>query len=529
MQNKDDNNKTDKLEIARKYFNLGMENLEKDIYSEAEKYFYKSLELIPERLSTLINLSAVLIKLEKINLANNIIKKAIQLYPNDEALYINLGKVYEKNKNWYQAFVSYKKSSEINPNYAEAYSNQSAALCELERYEEALVSCNKAILLNNKFSEAYYNRGVVLKMLGCLEESLASFDAAIQINDKYYQAHSNRGIVLHELNKIDEAILSYEKAIEYKYDYADAHWNKSLSLLIKGELKLGFEAYEYGWKADSKPRGNKRSFIQPLWKGNYQIVNKKILIYCEQGLGDTLQFCRYIKNLKEMGAWVILEAPKSLIGLLKTLEGVDEIIQQGEELTNFDYHCPLMTLPYAFRTNLTNIPSTTPYLKPDKIKINEWIQKLGNKQKMRIGMVWSGNINHGNDKNRSIMLKKILPYLSNKHEYISIQKEVRDEDKLILESSDIRQFSAEINDFSDTAAICELMDLIISVDTSIVHLAGAMGKKCWVLLPYSPDWRWMLDTGQSPWYPSLRLYRQKTKGIWDDALRQVSTELNILN
>ena len=528
MLKKDDDNKTDKLELARKYFNLGMENLEKDIYSEAEKYFYKSLELIPERISTLINLSAVLIKLEKINLANNIITKAIQLYPNDEALYINLGKVYEINKDWHQAFVSYKKSSEINPNYTEAYSNQSAMLCELGRFEEALVSCNKAILLNNKFTEAYFNRGVVLKMLGRLEESLASFDEAIKINDKYYEAYSNRGIVLHELNKIDEAILSYEKAIEYKYDYADAHWNKSLSLLINGDLKMGFEAYEYGWNAESKPRGKKRSFIQPLWKGNYQIANKKILIYCEQGIGDTLQFCRYIKKIKELGAWVMLEAPKSLIGLLKTLEGVDEIIQEGEELTIFDYHCPLMTLPYAFKTNLTNIPSTIPYLKPNQIKINEWVQKLGNKQKMRIGVVWSGNINHGNDKNRSIMLKKILPYLSDKYEYISMQKEVRDEDRLILESSDIRQFSAAINDFSDTAAICELMDLIISVDTSIVHLAGAMGKKCWVLLPYAPDWRWMLDTGQSPWYPSLRLYRQKTKGVWDEVLKQVSTDLNIL-
>jgi tetratricopeptide (TPR) repeat protein len=158
MIKKINDNTTDKLELAKNYFILGMENLEKNSYAEAEKYFYKSLELIPERLSTLINLSAVLIKLEKINLANNIITKAIQLYPNDEALYINLGKVYEKNKNWYQAFVSYKKSSEINPNYAEAYSNQGAALCELERFEEALVSCNKAILLNNKSILINYSR-----------------------------------------------------------------------------------------------------------------------------------------------------------------------------------------------------------------------------------------------------------------------------------------------------------------------------------------------------------------------------------
>ena len=224
----------------------------------------------------------------------------------------------------------------------------------------------------------------------------------------------------------------------------------------------------------------------------------------------------------------MLEAPKSLIGLLKTLEGVDEIIQEGEELTIFDYHCPLMTLPYAFKTNLTNLPNTIPYLKANQIKINEWVEKLGNKQKIRIGIVWSGNINHGNDKNRSIMLQKILPYLSEKYEYISMQKEVRDVDRHILESSVIRQFTSEINDFSDTAAICELMDLIISVDTSIAHLAGAMGKKSWVLLPYAPDWRWLLDTEQSPWYPSLRLYRQKTKGVWDEVLKQVSTDLNIL-
>ena len=303
---------------------------------------------------------------------------------------------------------------------------------------------------------------------------------------------------------------------------------RSLALLLKGDLITGWEVYEWRWKADCHTSPN-RNFPQPLWLGFEDIAGKTILLHAEQGLGDTIQFCRYAKLVKERGAFLVLEIPKSLLGLLSGLKGVDEFVEKGKALPVFDYHCPLMSLPLAFKTTLKNIPHPTPYLAAKPQKREEWTHRLGRKEKTRVGLVWSGSTSHNNDQNRSITLQQLLPHLPEHFEYLSLQKEVREVDKPVLEVSEIRYYNEELKDFSDTAALCELMDLVISVDTSVAHLAGALGKSTWVLLPYAPDWRWQLDREDSPWYGSMKLYRQDKTLEWSRVLNQIALDLTELD
>ena len=284
---------------------------------------------------------------------------------------------------------------------------------------------------------------------------------------------------------------------------------------------------EWRWKKEDGVK-IRRNFKQPLWLGKEDLTDKVILLHAEQGLGDSIQFCRYAKLVKQRGAYVLLEVPTALLGLLDGLEGIDVLIAKGQTLPAFDFHCPLLSLPLAFETDFTNIPCPTPYLAASASKCEAWTKRLGEKTKMRVGLVWSGSTTHKNDHNRSLTLKQLLPYLPDSCEYVSLQKEIRLEDKEFLDSSGILQYSEELEDFTDTAALCALMDLVISVDTSVAHLAGAMGKATWVLLPNAPDWRWLLDRDDSPWYPSVKLYRQGIDRQWLPVLERVAADLHLL-
>ena len=273
-------------------------------------------------------------------------------------------------------------------------------------------------------------------------------------------------------------------------------------------------------------KGVKRAFSQPLWLGQESLAGRTILLHSEQGMGDTIQFCRYAKLVSDLGARVILEVPKPLLGLLKQLSWVSEFVVDGSPLPAFEYHCPLLSLPLAFKTTVHSIPSPTAYLRADPGKLAYWTSKLGEKSTPRVGLVWSGRPEHTNDRNRSIGLATLLQYLPPGYQYVSLQKDVRDSDRPVLESRpDLLHFGHDLNDFADTAALCELMEVIISVDTSVAHLSGALGKPTWVLLPFSPDWRWLLDRDDSPWYPSVKLYRQPRVSDWDSVMKKVRAQL----
>jgi len=424
--------------------------------------------------------------------------------------------------------ASYDRAVAIKRDFAEAYLHRGLTQKALKQFHEAIASFDLAVAVRSDYAEAYSNRGNVLKELKALDASVASYVMAIVLKPDLAETYSNLGNALLALNRPDDAVESLDRAIALRPGFAEAHLNKSLVLLLTGHFDEGWELHEARWETEGT-RKYKRNFAQPLWLGGKPIGGKSILLHAEQGLGDTIQFCRFAKSVAALGARVIMEVPRPLFGLLGNLEGVSELIARDTALPAFDCHCPLVSLPLAFRTNLSNIPSSNAYLHSDNQKVSLWEGRLGSKTKARVGLVWSGNIGHANDHNRSIALSSLIPYLPAGLEYVCLQREVRVVDQATLDQHrEIRHFGERLSDFTDTAALCELMDVVICVDSSVAHLSGALGKTTWVLLPYVPDWRWLLGRVDSPWYPTVKLYRQDAKFDWYPVLERVNKDLKAL-
>lgn len=511
-------------EQAAAHASLG--NALKDLrrFEEAVASYDMAIAIDPANAEVHFNRGNALKKLKRLDEAIGSYDRAIAARPGHAKAHANRGAVLNELKRTEEAIASYDRAIAIRPDHAGAHFNRGNALKDLSRMVEAVASYDRAIALKPGNAETYCNRGNALMGLNRLEEAISDYEKALAARPEFGEACSNLGSALIQLNRVDEAIARYDQAIKIKPGHANAYWNKSLALLLQGNFKDGWELYEWRWKNENsqlKPR----NFPQPLWLGQESLKEKTILLHGEQGLGDSIQFCRYATMVKASGARVLLEAPKALTGLMRKLAGVDELIEKGKPLPAFDYHCPLLSLPLAFKTDSNSIPSSTSYLSSDSDRRSEWSRKLGVTKKIRVGLAWSGRKTHKNDHNRSLALDEMLRYLPAQFEYISLQKEVRESDWATLRTSNIRHFGAQISDFTDTAALCDLMDIVISVDTSVAHLAGALGKPTWVLLPHVPDWRWMLEREDSPWYPSMDLFRQDGTRHWAPVLERVAIKL----
>ena len=413
-----------------------------------------------------------------------------------------------------------------NSGSAEITSNYGVVLRGLKRDDEAIEYFNRALMLKPGYVPALLTRGASQQRIGRREESLASLNRVIEIDPSHAKAHYNRANVLHELGRFDEALEAYARAYELAPSDADIHWNESLTRLLCGDFKEGWKKYEWRLK---RPTHEDRKFTAPLWRGE-SIAGKTILIHAEQGFGDTLQFIRYIPLLAKTGAHVILEVQLALKSLAATLEGVSVLISRGETLPEFDLHCPIMSLPLAFKTELSTIPADVPYLKVPQKRAEKWRAKLPQKTKPRIAFAWSGSATHEQDLIRSIPLEKFRPLLANQDfQWISVQRDLRFGDPEILSTqANIMHVGGELSDFADTAAIVAESDLVLSVDTSVAHLAGALNRRAWVMLQHSPDFRWLLDRADTPWYPAARLFRQPDFGDWDSVIEKVREELGSL-
>ena len=487
--------------------------------------------------------------------------RAIALSPNDAQFHNNRGNALRDLKQYAAAVASYDRAITLMFDCAEAHFNRGIALCDLKHHEAALASYDQAIALKADYAEAHCNRGNVLYELGQLEASVASYDQAIAINAGYVMAHCNRGNVLNalrhtqaalasyaqaisidaryaeaycnrgnllrDLGQLDAALADFDEAIAIERDYGAAYFNRGFTRLLAGDLENGWTDYEWRWRNEnSRNIEERRSFSQPIWLGQETLGGRTILVHQEQGLGDALQFCRYVKLLADSGARVILEVHPPLISLLADLEGVSQVIARGASLPEFDCWCPLLSLPLAFKTNLDSIPATTRYLRADSAKVAYWHARLGEKTTPRIGLAWSGSPAHPNDRNRNVPVAELLRKLPPEFQYVSLQKQLREADRLALQASpSVLNPADDLKDFSDSAALCECLDVVISVDTSVAHLSGALGRTTWVLLPLSPDWRWLLNRDDSPWYPTARLYRQTTAGDWSGVLERVRVDL----
>jgi tetratricopeptide (TPR) repeat protein len=505
--------------------NLGTAFSEINQHDDALDYFGKSIKLEEKNPLAYFNQGVVYRYLNQFDNALNSYKNALKINPDYADALNDIGRIYHLKNEFNLAITYYDKAIQSQPNYSEVIYNKSIALLELKRYDEALVCFDAAIQLKPDDHRPYNGKGNALKELKRYDEALVCYDAAIQLKPDDHEPYNGKGNTLQELKRYDEALVCYDAAIQFKPGEATGFWNKSLLKLIIGHYEEGWKLYE--WRRQTKKtKNNYKVYDQPLWLGKESLHNKTLLVESEQGFGDVIQFVRYISMLENIGAKVILEVPKVMTSIIKSLHGNFLVIEKGKLLPNFDYHIPIMSLPLAFNTSINSIPASIPYLYSDKIKREYWNKKLSKKTKPRVGLVWSGSAAHRNDKNRSLLLKDLGPILQLPFEFHSLQKEVREnEQKTLFEFQQIHQHQNELNDFSDTAALIDEMDLIISVDTSVAHLAGALGKDVWILLSYHPDYRWMLVRNDSPWYPTCTLFRQSKIDDWTELIFEIISNL----
>jgi tetratricopeptide (TPR) repeat protein len=399
----------------------------------------------------------------------------------------------------------------------------------LEKHSLAIKYITNAVQSNPKSADAYYNLANAFQADGQINKAINSYQKALQINPNLVEAMNNLGVAYHEIGRFHEAIDHYQKALQINGKDAEVHCNLSRSLLLLGNFEQGWKEYEWrGETQDVIPL--RRNFSQPFWDGS-DIRGSTILLYAEQGFGDTIQFIRYAHLVAQKGAKVILECQQELTPLLQNVEGIQQVFKCGESLPEFDMHCPLLSLPLVFRTTLESIPVKIPYIIPDNTLFRKWRDRIHNdNSKLKIGLVWAGRPEHKNDNNRSCSLEVFSLLLHFEDiTFYSLQKgNAALQTRNPLKGIRIINFTDEIKDFSDTAAFIENLDLIISVDTAVAHLTGALGKPVWTLLPFVPEWRWLLNREDSPWYPTMRLFRQPAPGDWNSVMKTVSEELNKL-
>ncbi len=463
-------------------------------------------------------------------------REAIRLRPDCAAAYLNQGNALQALGRYEEALRSYAEVLRLNGSSAEAYSNRANVLHTLQRYDEALQNYAEAIRLHPGYADAYANRGNMLLDMGRFEEALANCETAIRLKPDYVEAHMNRGVVLQALRRDVQALSSYDEAIRLRPDYAEAHWGRSLLQLQSGKYRDGWRGYEWRWKLKTCSRSG-LGFSQPMWSGQEPLSGKTILLHAEQGLGDTIQFCRYVPMVAALGARVMLMVQPELVALLGSLGGVAEIITPEQALPEFDYHCPLLSLPLAFGTTLESIPSPGAYLKADPARIERFRRLLGLRHRPRVGLVWSSGYHPIHPEwfaaysRRNIGIEHISKLDMRGIGFVSLQKgepaesEFRRRYRALWPQGNMVALTEQLHDFADTAGLVANLDLVIAVDTSVVHLAAALGRPVWLLSRFDGCWRWLVDREDSPWYESVRIYRQERPGDWATVLRRVSEEL----
>lgn len=416
---------------------------------------------------------------------------------------------------------------EQQPNQVEALQLLGIIACKTGLVEEGIAHYQKLIALRPDWAETYYNLGKALKQRGNFEEAIAHFQQALSKRADFVEAEYNLGHTLQELGKLDEAIACYNHVLELNPQFIDACWNRALALLLSGDFVQGFANYECRWQQAEFLKHNPRPpYSQPAWDGS-NLNGRTILIHGEQGFGDAIQFIRYVPLIQQRGGRVIVGCRAPLLRLFSTLSGIDRLVASGGFIPEFDVYAPLMSLPYLLGTTLETIPAQIPYLRAPQSKI---LLKTPLRTHRKVGMAWAvGNKDRSLLSKRSCELSHFLPLLGTPGiAFYSLQKGPRVAE---LEQLDdprlVQDLNTHLRNFADTAAVIKQLDLVITVDTAVAHLAGALGKPVWVLLPFAPDWRWMLGRDDSPWYPTMRLFRQERPNDWSRVFSHVAEALQI--
>jgi tetratricopeptide (TPR) repeat protein len=535
---------------------------------EAEELYREILELKPRHFEALKLLGELALQTGRPQEGGDLLKKALAVNAKQAPLHSNLAYALNELQRYTEGLASADRALALQRNFPDALNNRGNALAGLNRPLDALAAFDSAIASMPDVATFWNNRACLLRDMGRAGDALANLDHALALRPDYAAAWSNRGNVLADMNLPQEAEHSYRRALELAPAFVDAwnnlglaqtdldqhaqalssyeralaldpasvetRWNQSLCLLRMGQFEAGWRQYESRWER-ARIKAARRGYAQPLWLGDFSIDGKTILLHAEQGLGDTLQFCRYVALVSKLGAKVVLEVPSPLMRLMTTLDGVDQLIEAGQPLPPFDCHCPLLSLPLAFRTGEASIPATTPYLFAQAEAARAWRERIDAQadRRLKVGLVWAGE-NRSQvaelrkiDARRSIALERFAPLLDVPNVcFFSLQKGAAASqlpDSAF--SGRVVDYTDDLHDFADTAGLVANLDLVISVDTSTAHLAGALDKPVWILNRFDTCWRWLLERSDTPWYPGARLFRQPALGDWDSVMRTTRAAL----
>jgi tetratricopeptide (TPR) repeat protein len=500
--------------------------------AEAERLLRKLLRARPDDAEALHCLGVALLAQDEAKQALGFIERSLRLAPANSQAENNRATALGALGRHEEALESLGRAIRLKPDDAGLHYNRGNALRKLLRDATALEAYDTALHLDPSLRLALQNKGIVLTRMGRAAEALAVYDQLLTFyraappDAVLAEARLNRACALDRLNRRDEALAACDVALNEDPQHALAHFNAAPICLAVGNYARGWKEFEWRWRwHDPNIQKHIRHFKEPLWLGEQDLEGKTILLYAEQGFGDTIQFCRYVPMVKARGARVLLEVPQPLVPLMQSLGGFDELIPFGTKLPPFDFQTPMMSLPLAHNTLLETIPAPLPYLRAEPGRVEKWRALLGPRTRPRVGLAWSGNMALQSDRLRSARLAELAPLFRDGIEFVAAQKEVRDYDVADAARFGIRLFSDDTDDFADTAALISQLDLVISVDSAPAHLAGAMAQPVWVLLYHAAEWRWLMEREDSPWYPTARLFRQKTPLDWGEVAQRVGDAL----
>ncbi|MGD0460888.1 MAG: tetratricopeptide repeat protein [Tepidisphaeraceae bacterium] len=452
-------------------------------------------------------------------------QQAVKLKPDFAAAHFNLARWLHEESRLDEALAAYRQATRFDPRHVLAHNNLGIALREKGLFDQAIASFRQALSLRPDLAEIQNNLANALRDNGSPHEAIDLYHRALALRPDLAVTHNNLGIAFYNTCQPDQAIAAYRQALQLAPDYAEVHHNLATAFLIKGDFNHGLPEYEWRWRwkgmAPQRPEYSKPRCEAAAFNG------KTILLHFEAGFGDTIQFVRYAPMVAARGARVILDCQPELIRLLRTLPGIDQLVPAGAPLPPFDERCGLLSLPLVFGTTLESIPAPIPYLKPDPELTAKWADRLPPSGELKVGIVWAGNPIHTKDRTRSLRLSMLAPLAKvPRIQFYNLQKgpsaaQLTDSPHPLH----LIDFAPELTDFADTAALIANLDLVIASDTAVAHLAGAIGKPLWLLLPFAPDWRWLLNRDDTPWYPTMRLFRQSTLGDWPGVMERVAQAL----
>jgi tetratricopeptide (TPR) repeat protein len=478
----------------------------------------------PRHAEALHLLGIVLHQSGEVGAAIEVMQRAVAANPNVPLYFSNLGEMLRLAGRFDEAVAAGERAVALHPGYAHGLNNLGIAHYDRREYEQAAECYLRALARDPSFAEAHNNLGNAYRALHKLEDSIASFDRALRLRPNYVDAVANQASALHLIGRIDDAIAAYRKAISMHPAHANAHSGVGLLYLMNGDFAEGW--YEYEWRLRSS-EATAPSLPGAVWGGE-SLQGRRILVYSEQGFGDALQFCRYLPLLRERGATVFLRVSAALNPLIaESMPWLQIFSDARAGLPEYDCHCALLSLPHRMETRLETIPATVPYLRAPAEALGRWAERIPADQPiLKVGIVWAGSKLHVNDLNRSIALSDWAPILDVEGvRFFSLQVGADAPQAAEAPGRGLTDLSALLTNYAETAAAVEQLDLVIAVDTSVVHLAGALAKPTWVLLPWVPDWRWLRDREDNPWYPTMRLFRQPERFAWKPVLARVAQEL----